>query len=134
MPKLADTDGQRTNITGTLIGSKKWFELQAEKLKESTQAGGGQLGLHSLFENWANLTGEYNDELKRVQEALNDIELPDRFQSAVDAAETPIGSIHLAGARIDGPNGFQPVDGMPWRGRLEHISGWSLGELKVARS
>ncbi|MFF9274385.1 hypothetical protein [Streptomyces griseosporeus] len=121
-------------VTGRLISSKKWFELQAGRLKESTQAEEGEVGLHSIFEGWAEVTSEYNDELKRVQEALKDIELPDRYQNAVAEAETPIGFLHLAGARIYGPNGFQPVEGMPWRGRLEHVSGWSIGELKASRS
>ena len=123
-------DGQ--TITGRLISSKKWFEIQAERLREATGAQEEQIGLHSIFESWADATGKYNAEVKQVQEALEDIELPDRYRSALDETETPIGFIHLADARIDGANGFQPAAGMPWRGRLEHVSGWSIGELKTS--
>ncbi|MFF1500710.1 hypothetical protein ACFVZR_12670 [Streptomyces sp. NPDC058316] len=121
-------------VTGKLISSKKWFELLAGTCKASTQAEEGQVGLHSIFEGWADLTVEYNNELKRAQEALEGVELPDRYMKAVDEAEVPVGFIHLEEARIDGSGGYQPVEGMPWRGRLEHVSGWSLGELKASRN
>ncbi len=121
-------------ITGTLIASKKWFELQAGNIKSAAQPEEGELGLHSIFENWADITGKYNDELKQAKSALRDVELPDRFQDAVDEAEIDIMYVHLAGARVDGPNGFQPVEGMPWRGRLDHVSGWSIGELQTAKN
>jgi hypothetical protein len=121
-------------VTGKLISSKKWFDLLAGRLRETTQAEEGQVGLHSIFEGWASLTSEYNDELKRVQETLDGVELPDHYMKAVTEAEAPTGFIHLEEARIDGSGGYQPVEGMPWRGRLEHVSGWSLGELKASRN
>ncbi|MFH9615309.1 hypothetical protein ACH4MM_16570 [Streptomyces pratensis] len=121
-------------VTGKLISSKKWFELQAETLKASTQAEEGEPGLHSIFEGWANSTGEYNDELKQVQEALDDVELPDRYMKAVVEAEVPIGFIHLEDARVVDPNGFLPAEGVSWRGRMEHVSGWNLGELRTSGS
>ncbi|MFE5626896.1 hypothetical protein ACFQ8S_33135 [Streptomyces virginiae] len=118
-------------ITGRLISSKKWFEIQAESIREATNAKEGQIGLHTIFESWADAANTYNSEEKQVQEALDEVELPDRYQKALGQAEIPIGFIHLAEARIDRANGFQPEAGMPWRGRLEQVSGWSIGELKA---
>ncbi|MFD9767086.1 hypothetical protein ACFWXI_26655 [[Kitasatospora] papulosa] len=121
-------------VTGRLISNKKWFELQAETLKASTQTEEGKLGLHSIFEGWAGSAGEYNDELEQVQEALDGVDLPKHYMKAVIEAEAPIGFIHLQGARVVYSNGFVPTEGVPWRGRMEHVSGWNLGELGTSRS
>lgn len=41
--------------------------------------------------------------------------------------------IHLAEARWVSPAGFMPTnEGMHWRGRLEHVSGWLVGTLGPA--
>ncbi|MEU0142958.1 hypothetical protein ABZ203_24470 [Streptomyces albidoflavus] len=120
-------------VTGRLISSKEWFDLQAETLKASVQTDEAEPRLHTLFEGWAETTREYNEELEQVQEALDGVELPNQYMKAVVEAENPVGFIHLQGARVVYSNGFVPTEGVPWRGRMEHVSGWNLGELGTSR-
>lgn len=118
-----------STITGTLISNRKWFDLQAASFKTGLQVEGDEIGVHSLFENWSRLTQETKEEEAKVREAIEGIELPDRYLSAIDEEDSSVAFIHLADARIVHPQGFVPAEGAPWRGRLDQISGWFAGTL-----
>ncbi|WP_405583930.1 hypothetical protein [Streptomyces sp. NBC_01092] len=118
-----------STITGTLISNTKWFDLQAESFKTAMKVEGDEIGLHSLFENWSRLTREAQEEEAKVREAIEGVELPDRYLRAIDEEDSSVAFIHLADARIVHPQGFVPAEGAAWRGRLDEVSGWFLGTL-----
>ncbi|NEA12774.1 hypothetical protein G3I27_32275 [Streptomyces sp. SID10692] len=125
-------DANGSTITGTLISNEKWFDLQARAIKAASKAEGDEVGLHTVFERWQALNSEANAEDKRANDALKDLELPDRFQTAIGEAAERVGYIHLQGARRVTSLGLVPSEGALWRGRLEAVTSWSVGELKQA--
>ncbi|MFF1275058.1 hypothetical protein ACFVZC_16820 [Streptomyces marokkonensis] len=118
-------------ITGTLISNQKWFEAQAEFVRTASGASSDEVGLHTVFESWRDVNREASAEDTKVHEALKDIELPERFQKAIDEAEQRAGYIHLSGARYVSSQGFMPAEGVLWRGRLDAVTGWSVGEMRT---
>ncbi|MFB6660933.1 hypothetical protein ACFCXL_01045 [[Kitasatospora] papulosa] len=123
-------DANGTQITGTLVSNQTWFDRQAQAVKAASQIEDNEVGLHTIFEGWRDVNGEAIAEDKKVEKALEGMELPDRFQNAIGEASQKAGYIHLAGARHVTSRGFVPTEGTLWRGRLEAVAGWSVGEIR----
>ncbi|MEU9978521.1 hypothetical protein [Streptomyces sp. NPDC051014] len=120
-------------ITGTLVSNQTWFDRQADLIRAGSGMQDDEVGLHTIFEGWRDRNREATAEDKQVEDALKDIELPHRFQQAIDETAQQAGYIHLAKARYVVQQGFVPAEGMLWRGRLDAITGWSVGELRAGK-
>ena len=93
-----------TIITGTLIGGGKYFELFAELI------GAGWPG-----------TAEEKEAIRSAfAQPAKLYEEPEQLLTSY---------IHLKNAKIVYSSNFVPSSGMLWRGRLDEISGFSLGLL-----
>lgn len=103
-------------ISGTLIGGKQFFEeLGAEIGKASYSGGDGTDVLKAIGDGWAANGQQY----VKPADAADDWSPPEP------------GYIHLAGARIYAPGqqGMPQNRGVLWRGKLNAISGFSLGSF-----
>lgn len=54
-------------------------------------------------------------------------------QQADDDAPIPVNFIHLRHGQVFAPGLAEPLPPAPWRGRLSHVSGWSIGNLAVGQ-
>jgi hypothetical protein len=106
-------------VSGLLISARRYFEL----LNEAVQTTGSQesAGLREALGDaltdaaesyWA---AEFNAETGPEQVAL------DLFLSSY---------IHMRNAEVHAPGGPGHLAPALWRGRLSHVSGWSLGVLR----
>lgn len=96
-------------ITGKLIPNWRWFEEQDLKIRQLTQSD-KPIGLGVMFARHAAA-----------------FQPPDREHNS-----SKVGFIHLKEARVISGTALLPVEGMHWRGMLSHVSGWSLGELRLS--
>ncbi|MFE3430004.1 hypothetical protein [Streptomyces sp. NPDC059171] len=117
-------------VTGTLVSNRKWFDLQAQFLKAATSSADGEVGLHTIFEGWRDANREITEEEKRIEETIEGLDLPERIQKAIAEVTQRTGYIHLAKARYVSTQGFVPTEGVLWRGRLDAVTGWSVGEMR----
>lgn len=97
-----------TTITGTLIGGHEYYTLLADGLDQAQ--GAGAEGFAAAMS-------------PRLRELAEDY-------GSDEAEDLPVGFVHIKDARIVGDAGFIPTSGgLLWRGRIEHVSGWTLGTL-----
>lgn len=108
-------------VTGTIIPEYQWFAEVGQMLGSSLEP--------ALLEMSAELR-EDRDNLRKARDAL--AELPEEFRSAIDSTEMTA-YIHLKEARIVSGSSFVHKDGTYWRGRLDEVSGWSVGVLRQSR-
>lgn len=99
-----------SEISGKLIGGKKYFTTFAEQMA----AGWPEEGRQYIRDAFGHHAGNYE---------------------TGDENSPPAQFIHLEGARFISPNGNIPSDkGMLWRGKLSAVSGFSLGSIGPART
>lgn len=105
-------------VSGLLISAQRYFEL----LNEAIQPGGSQESawlreaLGDALTDFSEPYGAY--EFNAVTEAE---------QAALELFLTSY--IHMRNAEVHAPGGPGHLAPALWRGRLSHVSGWSLGVL-----
>lgn len=115
-------------ISGRLISAKDWFDEQASKIKAAT--GAEDIHLHSVFEMERDLIAKHEGEMTALQDAIGEAELATRYYQAVGEVD-PISYIHLAEASVHYPSDSFPAGNSGlWRGRLEEVTGWGMGQLR----
>ena len=115
-------------VSGRVIPHWKWFgEVEHASRAAFTVHTGGCVddehgGWATLFKGVSESLMQDHAEYAAATDALQS--LPERYQTNF---------IHLRGARVFSPGGTGlPGNGMPWRGRLSEVSGWSFGLLEAA--
>jgi hypothetical protein len=80
----------------------------------------GKLGVSMLGELWDRMADRYP--------------LPGGEGDGEKGADDrpPPAFIHLVEARVMTPGGGMPGEGMPWRGRLTSVDGWTFGTLGMS--
>ena len=106
-------------ISGTLISGRKFFHHIAQALREAAARHDAQAA-EGLAEGFTAVADSYRlwAEHERQSDSNDD----------QDAIRPLTLYIHLRDAAVYAPGG-PPLPGMLWRGRLAHVSGWSLGVL-----
>jgi hypothetical protein len=120
-------------VGGTIIPDWQWFEEveHAASAAFTVHSGGYIDDEHG---GWARLFRGVSESLVRDREehraAENVIEgLSERYRRLL-AQEDRTTYIHLKDARVLAPSASPlPPGGMPWRGRLSQLSGWSFGHF-----
>ena len=125
---IVDTDGELeigmtlhvsgVIVSGLLISGRRYFEL----LNEAVQPGGAQES--------AGLREALGDALTGVGESYGAYEfnaVTDPEQVALELFLTSY--IHMRNAEVHAPGGPGHLAPVLWRGRLSHVSGWSVGVL-----
>lgn len=103
-------------ISGTLIGGKQFFEELAAEMGKASYAGNdGAEMLKMIGESWA----------------ANGLRYVKPEGAADDWAPAAPGFIHIKNARIYSPgqSGMPSNRGVLWRGKLNAISGFSIGSF-----
>ncbi len=96
-----------TLISGNLIGGKEYFELLSKSLVDS----GSDMG-------------------KALAAAV--VQGKDRYDQSIQEEPVNFHYIHLKNAKVFNSNkNPMPTDGMLWRGRLNSVDGFTIGELSV---
>lgn len=93
-------------ITGTVITPEEYFELLGQQLNEA-------------WSRNADDPGDFRSALRQMVE---------RGSTSEDSPRRHRQSIHLKDAVILGPGDQLSRVGL-WRGSLDHVGGWSLGQL-----
>ena len=105
-------------VSGLLISARRYFEL----LNEAVQTDGSQEG--------AGLREALGDALTDVGESYRAAGLNIEAEAGQVALELLLTSyIHMRNAEVHAPGGPGHLAPALWRGRLSHVSGWSLGVL-----
>ncbi|MCX5209764.1 hypothetical protein OG689_10760 [Kitasatospora sp. NBC_00240] len=135
LASLADTSGVQVGITlttvggvitGRLISSTRWAELNIETLKATDK---NHNAMVLFYETYRDKFAAQTATTIAVQDSLQNVELPDDYMNAIGNVSRPL-CIHLEGARFVGGDGsLSNKQATPWRGRLSEVVGWSLGEL-----
>ena len=120
-------------ISGTIIPNWQWFDEveHAARAAFTVHTGGSIDDEHG---GWARLFRGVSESLERDREehlaAQNVMEgLSERYRHLL-AQEDRTTYIHLSDARVLAPGvSAFPPGGMPWRGRLSEVSGWSFGHV-----
>jgi hypothetical protein len=100
-------------ITGKLISGATYWSLSARDLRERSV--GSRDLVDAMAQSMENVAAEYRDTL------------------AEESDSHPMqGFVHLKDARTVTPKGGIPRAGAFWRGRLDSIDGFTLGELGPA--
>ena len=97
-------------VTGRLIDGKTYYEKFAELYTGALERG---------------IPGVEVKEIKAGFIAKGAI------YDEVDDRTRPYQMVHLDNARFQSAAGFVPAEGMLWRGRINAVSGFSLGEFAV---
>ncbi|GAB6899468.1 gas vesicle accessory protein GvpU [Kineosporia succinea] len=101
-------------VSGVLVGQDEWLRLLGQTLD------GGESIAQSLRRY---LNKNLHEAVTEVIEPLNDDPEPEEYEY-----------LHLKGARYVSGESFVPTPPsgpVLWRGRIEHISGWSWGTLSA---
>lgn len=98
-------------VTGTLIGVRQYFDLFA-----ANYAAGLKLEPEHNFHKLLRAPLENLDR--------QDEKYPDKLPNY----------IHLQDAKYYMSNGFVPADGLLWRGKLDTVDGWSLGQWQPGKA
>jgi hypothetical protein len=105
-------------VSGLMISGRRYFELlnEAVQTAESQENGGLREALGDALTGLAESyrAHEFNAEADPEQVAL------DLFLTSY---------IHMRNAEVHAPGGPGHLAPVLWRGRLSHVSGWSLGVL-----
>jgi hypothetical protein len=105
-------------VSGLLISDRRYFEL----LNEAVQPGGSQES--------AGLREALGDALTDQAESDRAAEFSTETDSEQAALELFLTSyIHMRNAEVHAPGGPGRLAPALWRGRLSHVSGWSVGVL-----
>lgn len=108
-------------IAGTLISMAQWLsEAAVMQLADGTSKSFFQ----PLLEEHVSAR-----QLANEAEALPPVKWSNEQAKAHADWQAEVEHLHLSQARWISPAGRMPVNGMYWRGRLEHVSGWVYGEL-----
>jgi len=117
-------------ISGKLVGGDKYFAGVAEEWKEGMAKGGSKDA-----DEWREIISRYGDIYRKPRDKMLAAYKEGREPEPVSDANQPH-FVHLKGARIFFP-GERPIPsntGVWWRGRLEAVDGFSLGELSFSAS
>jgi hypothetical protein len=97
-------------VSGTLVSGRRFFGEMAELLASEGVSG------------WAEIFARTAGEL-----------FPERGTEPGDEEPTDLSAvyIHLREARVFTSGNDRPLPETLWRGRLSHVSGWSLGTMRV---
>jgi hypothetical protein len=105
-------------VSGLLISGQRYFEL----LNEAVQTAGSQ--------ETAGLRETLGDALTDVAESYRAPEFNAETNPEQVASYSLLTSnIHMRNAEVHAPGGPGHLAPTLWRGRLSHVSGWSLGVL-----
>jgi hypothetical protein len=96
-------------VTGKLVGAAVFFDAMEKMLEAAGQP------------EFADAFAKPHADLMR-EEAAHDDGSDDRLRPRF---------IHLVDARVVTSNDARPIPRQLWRGRLSHVSGWSVGILEV---
>ncbi len=102
-----------TVVSGTLVSGRRFFGEMAELLASE--------GVSDWAEVFARTAGEL---------------FPERGTEPGDEEPTDLSAthIHLRAARVFTSGSDQPLPKTLWRGRLSHVSAWSLGTLRASKA
>jgi hypothetical protein len=104
-------------ISGMMCSIKSFFEEQAEMIRQLAPAGDG--GFAEAFD-W--LAGQIEAQ-PSTEHAGEDAEATEIEAAGADLPDF----IHLRAASVHAPGTTAVLPETLWRGRLEHVSGWSIG-------
>ena len=114
-------------VSGVLISAQRYFELLNEAVQTAESAGlRDALGdvLTDVAESYR--AAEFNAAAQSYPAA--------EFNAATEAEQVALellltSYIHMRNAEVHAPGGPGHLAPALWRGRLSHVSGWSLGVL-----
>lgn len=112
-------------VSGDLVPAWAWLrDLRGLLSSGSGSAAGGLADVFGMFADDA-----LGDVL--IKDATRDVQDPSDppANGAADPTTLPI-TIHLARAQVLGAHHHQELPGGLWRGRLSHVSGWTLGRFE----
>jgi hypothetical protein len=103
-----------TVISGTLVSGRRFFELMGDWLAAE--------GAQDLADSIA----------RPIAEMFSgpDAEPPDEEQGELGFSDF----IHLRAAQVFTSGSDRPLPETLWRGRLSHVSGWSLGTMRASQA
>ncbi len=101
-------------ISGILVSGRRFFELMADWLASE--------GARDFAENF----------VRPIADMFSspDVEPADEGQ----AKPADVNFIHLRAARVFTSGAGRPLPETLWRGRLSHVSGWSIGNMAVSET
>ncbi len=102
-----------TVISGILVSGKRFFELMADWLTAEGAQGLADSLARPIAEMFSTPSTEPGDE---------------------EPADLSAVYIHLREARVFASGSDKPLPETLWRGRLSHVSGWSLGTMKASQT
>jgi len=118
-------------VCGRMIPNWQWAEEMASKIQSAYDAADLPPG---QADSWTMPFRKLKESLQasaREHSAAMGLldKVAERYQSALVQVDQT-GFIHLKDAQVRTPEApGLPQNGMPWRGRLEAVSGWSFGDL-----
>jgi hypothetical protein len=109
-------------VSGMLCAMTSFFEEQANLIREYAppENGEGQREFAKSFDYLA----------EESRPGSSDDQVSDRDVAESEGNEDPLpGFIHLRAATVHAPGTDAVLPEMLWRGRLDHVSGWSIGNF-----
>jgi hypothetical protein len=105
-------------VSGLLISGQSFFDLLGRSLAETSPAENAPI--REALAGWpAHFAERYR---------ANELRLDGSEDHGEYRPARTITYIHMRDASVVGP-GLPPLPGTLWRGRLSHVSGWSLGRF-----